>query len=150
MNSFFNYTFDTFLHKYLNRFPNTDIIDEITDVITKNITKKNNKIIYHRIIKLHNETPKLLKKFGFDICDGEILEKITVDFENKIIISELINNTLTNYIKGYERNYIYEKNNKIIMESIWKCESSIPFAKNIATQKYKIFKESENKIINLV
>jgi hypothetical protein len=150
MNFSFNYTFDIFLHKYLNRFPNTDIISEIVDVITKDISKKDNKIIYHRIIKLYNKTPKLLKKFGFDISSGEILEKITVDFENKIIISELINNTLTEYIKGYEKNYICEKDNKIYMESVWKCNSSIPFATKIATQKYKIFKKCENQILNIV
>jgi hypothetical protein len=140
-----NTPFEDFLIIYLNRFPN-DIIPEITNV---KITKKEEspeELKFKSIITIHDESPKILKKFGISMTTGEIKEKTSVFYDKKTITSIAKNITLSTLIQVVEKELIQEIDGNIVWKSTVKINSFVPGASNHAINKYHLFKESEKEI----
>lgn len=142
-----NTEFDDFVVYYLNRLPN-EIIPEITSV---DITKKEESENFLKVkstITLYDESPKILKKFGFNLTKGEIAEKTKVFFDKKTITTEAVNRTLSSILKVHEKEVIQEVNGNVVWKSTVKIGCLIPGGSNVALDRYQEFKRLEKKIMD--
>jgi hypothetical protein len=143
-----NIDFFDFLIIYINRFPNT-IIPEIVDVKIKKEEKdeENNEYI-KRKIKIYDDSPRLLRKFGFNLCEGNIVEKIKIDYKNKNIESIANNKTLKNIINVSEKDIIRQEGDDIIWDSFYNIRTIIPGISSIIIGRLEEFKKLEKQIID--
>ena len=139
--------FEDFLVFYLNRLPN-EIIPEIISVDIIKKEENENFLKVKSIITLYDESPKILKRFGFNLTKGKIAEKIKIYFDKKIITTEKINKTLSSFLTVHEKEIIQEINGNIIWKSSVKISSLIPGGLNIALDRYQEFKRLEKEIMN--
>lgn len=143
-----NTKFDDFVVFYLNRLPN-EIIPEITNVkITKKEEQSGNFLKVKSIVTLYDESPRILKKFGFNLTKGEIAEKTKIFFDKKLIITEAVNKTLSTFLKVHEKEVIQEVDGNIIWKSIVKVWCLIPGGFDIALDRYQEFKRLEKQIMD--
>lgn len=142
-----NTEFDDFVVYYLNRLPN-EIIPEITSV---EITKKEEREYFLKvksIVTLYDESPRILKRFGFNLTKGEIAEKTKVFFDKKLITTEAINKTLSTFLKVHEKEVIQEVNGNIVWKSTVKVWCLIPGGSSVTLDRYQEFKRLEKKIMD--
>lgn len=142
-----NTEFVDFLVFYLNRLPN-ETIPEITSVEIIKKEETENFLKVKSIITLYDESPKILKRFGFNLTKGEIKEKIKIFFDKKVIITEKINKTLSTFLTVQEKEIIQEIDGNIIWKSSVKIWCLIPGGSNIALDRYQEFKRLEKEILN--
>ena len=124
------------------------IIPEIIDIKIKKEEKTEFNEYIKRVITLYDESPRLLRKFGFDISNGKVEERINIDYKNKILTSDAKNRTLFSFISVTTKDYIVEEDENIIWKSYINIWCLIPGGSAIANGRYEYFKELEKDIID--
>jgi hypothetical protein len=142
-----NTNFTDFLIIYINRFPNS-IIPEIIDIKVKKEEKDDNKEYIKRSIKIYDDSPRLLRKLGINLSEGKIIEKVNINYNDKIIESIANNKTLSNIIKVTEKDLIKQNGNDIIWESFYNIRTLIPGISSIINNRLIEFKNLEKEIID--